>query len=319
MKIIFFFIGIVIIYICANLIYKQSGLYRKIHPELLNYLAKVPHELEIINLGSTYARYAFDNYSNLGIRGFNFALEHQTLDYDLRILQYYSNCLADRCIVIIPVAACLMLYMDEGSTDLQYYTLFRRSDIPRFSLKTYLLSKMPLLKDSKKILNLLKHEVLGKTKKEYISHDKEQLTSNMHKLINVWKNLFSLDDLKDISDLSNRNKQALLHTRNKLKEIVGYCLEKGFRPIIIIPPFSEYLNQFFSDEFVNEILIKNLTEIDAKIPIFDYRKDALFQDNRFFSDGGFRLNFWGSEVFMKKFLNDLTLADIRIGDIGGKE
>ena len=309
----FFIIAIILGFgiFLLNLIYRNSKLYNKCNIMLSDYITGVPTKLKVVNLGSTYAKFAFESYDELYVNGFNFALEHQTLDYDLKILKYYCKHLSQGCTVIIPVAACLMLFLEGKYTDWQYYTVFKSKDIPSFSWKNFLKYHLSLVKDIKKIVQIIKSKEEIKSIYEIYPMvlSDEQISKNLKQLIKVWKNLFDLKDLDDFY-ISERNSEALAHNRMKLQEIISFCQMNGFKPVIVVPPFSECLNGFLSVEFVDRVLTSNLVDIPLEIPILDYRKKDSFQCKTLYVDGGFRLNRYGSKLFMKQLLYDLMEKNI---------
>ena len=80
---------IFLIIILLNFLYIRTNDYKNKISQLEKF-KKVPTELEIINLGSSYSRNAFD-YNLTNYKGFNFALQPQSLSYDFRILKNYKD------------------------------------------------------------------------------------------------------------------------------------------------------------------------------------------------------------------------------------
>lgn len=60
----------------------------------------VPYELEMINLGSTFAKHGFD-YQLFGERGFNFAGQPQPLKEDHAVQSQYQDHLKSGAVVLI--------------------------------------------------------------------------------------------------------------------------------------------------------------------------------------------------------------------------
>ncbi|MCQ4695574.1 hypothetical protein, partial [Extibacter muris] len=73
---------------------------------------------KILNLGSTYAKYAFGTYEDLHINGGNFAMNSQSLFCDKLVLEKYLKNVQKGGIVVIPVVVCLMLFDNNDNQKL---------------------------------------------------------------------------------------------------------------------------------------------------------------------------------------------------------
>ena len=100
---------IIMILLLLNILFKNTNYYMNSIDQLQKIIKGVPDNLEIINLGSSYGKYAFC-YDHIKIKGFNFAIKPQSLSYDFKILQQYRKNLNEGCIVLIslvPLVFCL--------------------------------------------------------------------------------------------------------------------------------------------------------------------------------------------------------------------
>ena len=292
----------------VNYWYKKTQYYKNKLIFVEDYLKGVPYDLKVVNLGSTYAKYAFENYDDLQLNGFNFALQSQTLNYDRIILDNYSGHLAPNCVVIIPIAACLMLYRKSDDTSLKHYAVLKKKQIPDFSWKDYIKFKLPVITARKQLIRIIKD---SKRKEDIYSQfpaeiNDDQVHIYMSQLVNAWKSLFNLPNLKQVN-FSSKNLCDMEYITEELRKIIVFCSTKGYRPVIVIPPFSEKMNQYFSDEFANTCIIKNVEKANnGEAPLLDYRKNEFFQTRSdLYVDGGFRLNKKGSRLFMNILLDDL--------------
>ena len=87
--------------------------------------------------------------------------------------------------------------------------------------------------------------------------------------------------------------------------MINYTLSNGLKPVIVVPPCSKELNDFFSDEFLKEILYSNIEKANKNIiPVLDYLKKPEFQDYHLYENSDF-LNVNGRELFTKKVVADL--------------
>jgi hypothetical protein len=80
----FIFVFIIIIGSYAlNVLYKHTNAYRNQFIDVRKFSVKggIGDDLEIVNLGSNHPKFGFD-YSDLDIKGENWAVGPQTLEYD---------------------------------------------------------------------------------------------------------------------------------------------------------------------------------------------------------------------------------------------
>lgn len=300
-----------------NQLYMKTNEYKNTQLDIQKYIDGVPYDLKFVNFGSTYAKYAFDTYDDLYMSGFNFALQSESLEMDERILHQYVNHIKPNGIVVIVVAACLLLFKGQND-NLLYYKILSKENIPQYKFGRKMKSKYPLFFYPKKIKKIIKD-----SKKMYSIYDKysamldvNNSQNEMDNLVNVWKKLFGLSDLRK-PNLSQENKEVLSSNCEILKRMLSYCSEKELRPVVVIPPFSMQLNQYFSDEFKEKIISDNIKKITDEInsPFLDYQDDEMFQDApELFCDGGFRLNHYGSQLFVKRLAFDLKSYGIEVNN-----
>ena len=93
---------LIILFIILNILYKRTNEYKNRIDNIKKFIEGVPNELEIINIGSSYSKYAYD-YSEFSINGFNLAIQPESLSYDFKILKQYSKNLKEGCIVLINI------------------------------------------------------------------------------------------------------------------------------------------------------------------------------------------------------------------------
>lgn len=309
-------IGIIISLSCfcflfLDFLYKRTNAYRNRDIYIRKYLRGVPKRIKIANFGSTYSEFAFNNYDELGLVGFNFALPCHGLEMDYVILRRYSSYLAPGCVVVFCVAAFVMLYRYDMRPDaFHYYKILDKDEIPDYNPIDKFSSKWPLFPfHVRRIFRIIKdvpfqEDIVGEGR----SYSRSQGEKAMRKLVDVWKKMFLLSDLSD-TQFSDANKRNIEFNSKLLEEMVVYCKKSGWIPVIVIPPFSEVLNAYFSKGFIQVISGRMLEHIkkEHEVPVFDYRLIPDFQKNlSLFTDGGFLLSKKGSYLFMEGFLHDLA-------------
>lgn len=292
------------IIIFLNYLYKNTNYYKNQMEFYKGYIEGVPENLQVVNLGSTYAKYAF-NYDDIDLRGFNFALPSQSLEMDFKILKKYSNHLQDNCIVYIPIAPPLLLCDEKyQDNDYKYYYFFNKKDITNYSFLTYCTKVIfPVITAKKQVLRVVFDLP---RKKMYDVCDANYILT----LVDVWKKTFKLPDLKT-PEVSSKNRCAIEHNIFVLTSIIEYCIANKFTPVLVTTPFSKKLNSYFSKAFINAYVTQNILKANKfHIPFADYRANEYYQNKYdLFIDEGFRLNENGSKQFTKMLISDFKKVD----------
>ena len=300
-------------YAVINLLYKKTNAYKNEQIPYSKYFTTIPDGLKLAVFGSTYALYAFDGYKNLRLNAFNFALPSQSLEIDSVLLHKYAKYIAPDSVVIFCLAACVTYFRyDMVSDKTNYYSFLSRKEIPSYSISDIIKSVFPLygkkLKKAKRILlDVAEKSDIYEKATAFLS--KEEAENNMKGMADCWIRLFNLQNLKN-ADQNDTNSYNQNVNTSLLKSMFLFCHEMSWHPVVVIPPFSSELNQFFGDDFINSSLygmIKDAKE-GMDVPLLDYRNDKSFQQQySLFIDGGFRLSKYGSIKLIRMVLDDLTL------------
>lgn len=298
-------IGIVF-FILLNILYKKTNYY-KINILQSNKFKEIPDNLEIVNLGSSYAKYAFD-YSKVGIKGFNFGIQPQSLSYDFRILKQFKDKLKKNGVVIITIPDFVFAFLDYPIEEYnyKYYSFLNKENILNYSsLKNFLLNCFPLILQPKKLKCILKDISKENRDSLVFMQSSEEVRKEAQKRVNGWKKEFKLMGTEKSEDIPLNIKEIFRQTQSLLEEMINYTLSNGLKPVIVVPPCSKELNDFFSDEFLKEILYSNIEKANKNIiPVLDYLKKPEFQDYHLYENSDF-LNVNGRELFTKKVVADL--------------
>ena len=90
-----------------------------------------------------------------------------------------------------------------------------------------------------------------------------------------------------------------------LKEMITFCKEREFQPVIVLPPVTDYLSSKFSETFRNNYIYSFLKEADVlDIPFLNYLDDKRFKDPTLYFNSFF-LNRTGAGKFTKVVLEDI--------------
>ena len=296
----------VLFFILLNILYKKTNYY-KINILQSNKFKEIPDNLELSHLGSSYAKYAFD-YSKVGLKGFNFGLQPQSLSYDFRILKQFKNKLKKNGVIIITIPDFVFAFLDYPIEDYnyRYYSFLNKENILNYSsLKNFLLNYFPLILQPKKLKYILKDISKENSDSLVFIENSETVTKEAQRRINGWKKEFKLLGTENSEDIPLNIKEMFRKTQSLLEEMINYSLSNELKPVIVIPPCSKELNDFFSEEFLNEILYSNVEKANKNlIPVLDYLKDPEFQDYYLYVNSDF-LNVNGRELFTKRVVADL--------------
>lgn len=301
---------LIVAYVGLNALYKRTNHYKNSSLTFSTFEEGIPDHLSFVNLGSTYSQYAFNCYKELGAtRACNLALPCESSEADLVKLQLLSSHFDEECVVAITLAPCNTLYhwgqLNEG---LKHYGFMPRKYKKDWKLKDFIKYHLPLfpldarraariMRDSKPmddIVNLYPSRV----------YTKEEVEKKAQCMVDTWKRLFQLNDLK--TAVSNEKNLNEVNTNKKyVEQMMDYCHECHFVPIIVIPPFVKQLNDYFSSDFISSTLGSVLDSAKSKnVKIYDFRTEPCFQENTgLYADGFFCLNKYGSEKFVKMLLS----------------
>ena len=311
MKIIFILVVLVILGICLLLLLnekiKRTNYYLNQNPCLKKYQNGIEKQLEAVNLGSTYARYAFGNYDGISNKSFNFAINHQSLEMDYNILKNYSSKLKRGSLVFIVVSICTFLYIEKEGKDI-YYDILKKSNNPFYNFRQAIRRKLPIIFKPKMVKKIVKDDAdyVG-LYHQGVCIDKIQAQRNMDNLVKIWMELFGISSFSEPL-IGLDNEKNIKYNMNVVEEMVEYCRDNQFTPIIVIPPISKKLKDYFSDEVVEKILYDNIEKIvlNNQVQVFDYLQDISFiEEMHLFSDGGYCLSHRGNEKFLNKVFSDI--------------
>lgn len=267
-----------------------------------------PMGLDMINLGSTSAKYAF-SYAEIDKKCANWAMEPQTLYADWLILQNYSSYLKPSSIVFISICPFSSLstprYLTKGAD--RYYTILAAESILPYSLEKF--NRINEIKNQPKryypvraLKNDLKNAIFGK-RKNGIEIPTDAFEEHSTNLIKGWKHEFSILNFED--PLRLHNLDLYNDAESILKEMIMYCIERQLRPIIVIPPATKHLTDklpMSAREKYMYAFIKKANE--ANIPVLDYFEDERFQSDDFFYNS-LCLNEEGAKIFTKQIIEDV--------------
>lgn len=296
-----------------NFLYKRTNHFNNQFVDVRKFWknANRQENLQVVNLGSNHPKFGLD-YSDMGIKGENWAVGPQTFEYDFAILRQNVGYLAPGAVVIIPV--CLLNFFlfrqKNRGTHAKYYTFLPKEDIvgynawerlrnitfPVIDPRTWRFILRDVPKDNR--FNLTTSQMKSKG----------LLEKDADMWINIWNKEFSIT-LPEIS-LSEMNKCDIKNNIRVLNKMLDFCKAKGFKPVLAILPVTNYLSSRFTDSFIETHIINYLNEANTvNAPLLDYLRDERFTDSSLYINSFF-MNKAGRKEFSKVFIEDLKTKRI---------
>ena len=263
-------------------------------------------DYDVVNLGSNSGKYAF-SYNIAGIKGMNWAVGPQSLLHDFDILKNYFSYLKDGASIIIPICPFSSLSVKYSKqSNLKYYTFLHPATIVGFDekerLKALLIKNNPLkylsFKDATDIWKLLLKTYIKR------SFHKNNFVDSANYYIEMWKRQFCIDDLD--APLSGKKILDKEYKSTILSDMLDFCIERGFKPIIVIPPMHYSLAEKLSPEFRENYIYSFIRRANQHdVPFYDFIDDKRFHDDKYFRNAYFMSDLGArcfSEIFLKEIL-----------------
>lgn len=266
--------------------------------------------LQVVNTGSGSGVHNFC-YDNLPIKGFNFALGPQSLVHDFNILKNYFSYFEKGCTIIIPICPFSgMVVKYNKAHNFKYYPMLHPATIDNFDESERTLA-YKILRDPFRTLafacvkGILRADVLPKFIRLIRSPHKPSIKQTADEMMRGWKEQFSIRDLND--PMPETHEQSLQNRKKTLGEMLDFCIERGFRPVVVIPPMHPLLSEQFPKIFEFQYIEPMKEEaVLRRVLCIDYMKDI-----RFFNDSLYEtalyLNKEGAKAFTRQVLSDIKL------------
>lgn len=310
-----FYISIFLILLIAGVLYffvnnrfKKTNHYKNQFVDSFKFKIEIPLNLDVVNLGSNQPKFAFD-YADCGLSGMNWAVGPQSLDYDFRLLKQYHSYLKEDALVLIPICVFgFFLYeLKNKSANFKYYPFLQPSLIKNYSSRTkFFYIDNPVLTAKRSLISLIK-DIPENKQLEITSNpmNDEKIVQDANYWINGWKKQFSIKDLNSIV-LSDENKMSIEKNVKILEEMIAFCLERGYRPIMLLLPVTDELSDQIPDVFVDKYILDKIQQANEKnIPILNYLKDNRFKSRDLYFNSFF-FNKQGRQIFTKQVIADLA-------------
>lgn len=317
----FLAITCLIVFWGLNILVKHTNWYRNLFAYTsqmctnLGYRDYLVRNLDIVNVGSNPARFAF-HYE--GILGENWSTGNQGLDMDFEILKYRHSFIKKGGVVLLPLVAFSgvsgYLRNKPQYTGTRYYAKFAKtldpmqaSLIPEVNNANKMV-RFPLLIEPKAIRYLILDEqpdnrlLIDNMPLMY-----PQLLEDARHMMESWLEEF---DMKSIdSPLSEELKTGMDISARIIREMIDFLVERELKPVIILTPMSEPLQSYFTVEVKRKLIYDFVEKINRPdVKFMDYSNDKELQSQDLYFNCLF-MNLHGRKLFTQRVLNDLGIKN----------
>lgn len=304
----FVIIGILLL----NYLYKRTNHYKNMISNVEKFINGVNDNIELANFGSSYAKFGIIPNEIYNVKAFNFGIQPESINYDFKMLKMYTKNLNKNCIVLLNIPNLVFTFVDYKTeqANTKYYYFMDKQYINKYrGYKKFLNVHFPILMNLYLIRFIIKdirkddYEIRTETKLEENGVTKEAIIR-----INGWKQNANLSNLTD-DHVTKEMEEKFKKTRKILEDMIEYCINHNFRPVIVVPPVSKILSDMISKKFIDKYLFDNIKIANKRnIPVFNYLYEETMQDYKLYINSDF-MNLTGRKILTKTILEDLAKID----------
>lgn len=297
-------------FFAANALLKRTNWYKNQYCLSESILAsREMTKLDFINVGSNPARFGF-NYE--GIKGVNLSTGTQGLDYDLKLLKEYGDCLKPNGVVFIPLVpfTSISAYLDDKMPDVYHAKFARLLSREIFNndkkyFKARLINYFPLWFNKRALFRIIKDvQPDNRLNIEYPFPETEaEWEKDATGWMKCWTDEFNIADI----EAPLTSEMMIYRERNidYLKELIQYVRSRGWKPVVVSPPISQSLAKKYNSR-VKEIYLDSYIKAieDSKVLYFDFTYNMDFT-NFYFMNALF-LNKNGAKLFTKELIERIV-------------
>lgn len=285
------------------------------YPDNTWYRTHSERNFDVVNLGSSAAKYAFD-YGEAGVRGMNWAQAPQTLRQDYNLLRHFHSILRQGAYVLITIMPFTSLNKATNIYDALRYAKF---DLQGEPIEPHLFGKarraaaipltlgVPALKALARVATRTKRATAAE-EAAALGHNpmsREELERDARRWVGGWKRQFGIADLS--APLTEANAAGRKVRTGLMRELVDFCAERGYKPAYVIPPVTRHMQRLLAGTFEQTYVYGFLAEVGRDVPTIDLSKDEALQDDDLFFNSFF-LNARGRCLFTAAVLARLGLG-----------
>ena len=310
-----------VIFVLLNAALKRTNWYKNVFVftrqmcSNAGYREYMIRNLEIVNVGSNPARFAF-HYDD--VLGENWSTGNQGKDMDFEILKFRHSFIKKGGVVLLPivpfssVAGYLKKYKPEY-LGIKYYAKFAHTldysqarNIPECR-DAFRWIKYPLFYEKRALKYIVRDEQPDtRLSIADMTMMYPQLVEDARHMIESWLKEFNLKTIHD--ELSSELKEGFEISVRMMQTIIDFLVERELKPVIVLPPMSAPLQAYFTDHVKQRLLYSFIDSINRpKVLFLDYSNEKEFQDPQLYFNA-LLMNLRGRKQFTKRVLKDLGLV-----------
>ena len=324
-----------------NRFYVNGYYYRDVYSEI-DKMYDVPYDIQMVNLGTSHGLASF-RYPEDGVTRYNLALSGEDIYHDFATLKQFADHLAPGCIVALPTSYFSFCMSTEEPSQKRYYAYLDREYLRGFSYETLINAKyLPVLRSGEFIIkDLIKDQELD-VGAAMMDEDLEapeavsEETSAGPINDSAAASPVSASDAAaqsgpapsyELTDQEKESKEAELisHAAGRveswrsgymtagrrfiaentaiLTEMVQFCYDHGFRPLLVTTPIYKALNDNFSEEELRVCYFDPMREVAQKtgVPYLDLSHDAVLSATPDYYGNSDHMNRYGAAAFYEVY------------------
>lgn len=293
--------------------YKNVFLYTKQMCSNAGYRNYLIRNLDVVNVGSNSARFAF-HYDE--VLGENWSTGNQGKDMDFEILKFRHSFIKKGGVVLLPitpfsgVSGFLSKYKPEY-LGVKYYAKFahtldhcQANKIPECR-NAYRWIKYPLLVEPKAIRYLFfDEEIDTRLNIAEMTMMKPQLIEDARLMVESWLKEFNLNTLRD--EFSRELIEGIDISVKIMQNIIDFLLERDLKPVIVLLPMSEPLQGYFSEDIKQRFVYDYIKKIKRpNVRFLDYSVEQELQNPQLYFTS-LLMNLQGRKIFTHRVLVDIN-------------
>lgn len=301
-----------------NAFYIKGNYYRDTYGEIQKFY-DVPYGITLANSGTSHGLASFDYTDVEGETTFNFALSGEDIYHDFQTLKQFSDHLADGCVVAIPTSYfSFCMSLDEPSQK-RYYEYMDYDKLRGFSYEILINTKyIPVLRSGEFLFkDLIKDQTLDfgvvlQDAQATNPSDNAQLqkasdSAATQAMVNALQSHAIGRAEGWRSGYMNIGDKYMADNCQLLIDMINYCKEQGWRPVLITTPIHYTLNEAFSEAELEYYYFSNVHKAQqaTDVPYLDLSHDEKFSSVAEYYGNSDHLNKKGAAAFMEVYLDYL--------------
>lgn len=299
--------------ISVNKRIRKSQWYHNVFLHLEEY-ETIQRNSDILCIGSTLAKFSVDFKNVQNVVGSNLATLPETVFYDFQVVKNYHSYLKKNGVIMLVLCPFTLLkdkYKEEDGNqnykNIRYYPVLHRALIDNFDISLYEKwvnnpYKIGYKAWIRSIFDVPKTKILLQNS-NFLSD--EEMKQSAYSRVNSWMNEFKLKSLNEIIPI--KLQEIIATNMGILEQMIKFNDDRGYKTVIIIPPFSRELTMLLPEEFVEAVLFSHLKRLAVpQISYFsleDWMKKELYLDS-------FTLNATGRQKLTFDIINKLKIRSI---------